>query len=298
MNTYMTGAANGDKKKSIPIRRITGTSKTQDFHQSFSIRNIEELLPDQDIVEELHRHDFFYLLALKKGSGLHDIDFVSYTIADHSVFFIRPGQVHALTLKTGSTGYLVQFSTEFYNPQDKAAKHLLGKASHTNHYQLHAEGNQKYISLLDYIYREHGNKQLGYETVVQANMTILFIELIRQNNSNAIGNHTLYSREQLEKFLELLEAHIFSHKQVLQYAELLNLSIYQLNTITKTMLGKTSSALINEQIILEAKRCLLATTNQINQTAYRLGYEDVSYFIRFFKKHTGYTPEAFRHNFS
>jgi AraC family transcriptional activator of pobA len=50
-------------------------------------------------------------------------------------------------------------------------------------------------------------------------------------------------------------------------------------------------------VILEAKRCLLATSNQVNQTAYRLGYEDVSYFIRFFKKQTGYSPEAFRNSF-
>jgi len=78
---------------------------------------------------------------------------------------------------------------------------------------------------------------------------------------------------------------------------MMHLSAYQLNAITKTALGKTSSELINEWIILESKRNLLATTNQINQIAFQLGYEDVSYFIRFFKKHTGYSPEAFRANF-
>lgn len=292
----MTG--NGDKKKSIPIRHITGTSKKTAFAESFSIRNVEELLDGHDMVQELHRHDFFYLLALKKGSGHHDIDFVPYTIADHSVFFMRPGQVHALMLKTDSMGYLIQFSTEFYNPQDKIAKQQLAKAGSTNHYQLNAKGNQLFMNLLDHISREYTAKQQSHEAVIRANMGILFIELIRQNAGNVPGNYSLYTQERLEKFLELLETHIFMHKQVSQYAELLNLSIYQLNAITKTMLGKTSSALINEQIILEAKRYLLATSNQINQTAYHLGYGDVSYFIRFFKKHTGYSPEAFRQNFS
>jgi AraC family transcriptional regulator, transcriptional activator of pobA len=42
---------------------------------------------------------------------------------------------------------------------------------------------------------------------------------------------------------------------------------------------------------------LLATPNQIKDVADHLGYEDVSYFIRFFKKHTGHSPEAFRRNF-
>jgi AraC-like DNA-binding protein len=79
---------------------------------------------------------------------------------------------------------------------------------------------------------------------------------------------------------------------VSEYAAMMNLSTYQLNAITKQTLGKTCSQLIDEHIILEAKRYLLATANQVNQIADHLGYEDVSYFTRFFKKHTGYSPEC------
>jgi AraC-like DNA-binding protein len=77
---------------------------------------------------------------------------------------------------------------------------------------------------------------------------------------------------------------------------MLNLSSYQLNAIVRATLGKTCSELIIEYILLESKRYLLATSHQVTQIAYHLGYEDVSYFIRFFKKHTGYSPEAFRNN--
>jgi AraC-like DNA-binding protein len=83
-----------------------------------------------------------------------------------------------------------------------------------------------------------------------------------------------------------------------QYAALLNLSTYQLNNTTKTLLGKSASELINDRVILEAKRYLLATSNQIIQIAGHLGYEDASYFVRFFKKHTGLSPEAFRKNYT
>lgn len=76
----------------------------------------------------------------------------------------------------------------------------------------------------------------------------------------------------------------------------MNLSVYQLNAITKATLGKTSSSIINDYVVLEAKRHLLATSLQVNQVAYQLGYEDVSYFIRFFKKHMGCSPQAFREN--
>ena len=97
--------------------------------------------------------------------------------------------------------------------------------------------------------------------------------------------------------MELLEASVYAHKTVSHYTELMNLSSYQLNEITKATIDKTASELINDRIILEAKRNLLATPSQIKEIADYLGYEDVSYFIRFFKKQTGFSPEAFRHNF-
>jgi AraC family transcriptional activator of pobA len=134
--------------------------------------------------------------------------------------------------------------------------------------------------------------------VIKASLHIFFIELIRNRKSKKDSNSVNpYAQEQLEKFLELLEAHISNSKQTSHYAAMLSLSLYQLNAITRATLGKTCSELINECIILESKRYLLATPSQVNQIASYLGYEDVSYFIRFFKKHTGYTPEVFRNNF-
>lgn len=281
----------------IPIRHISAGLKEPDLSESFSIRNVKTLLAGKDMVQELHRHDFYYVLALRNAAGSHYIDFIRYDSGDNSMFFMRPGQVHELVLKAESTGYLMQFNSEFYFPKDTASSQLLRKASNVDHYQLNADGFGKLHSILTNIFREYAEKNERYEDVIKANMGIFFIELIRQQKSGPLHHTSLYMQERLEKFLELLEANVFTHKQVAQYAEMLNLSAYQLNVIAKTALGKTCSELINEHIILEAKRCLLATSNQVNQTAYRLGYEDVSYFIRFFKKHTGYSPEAFRNNF-
>ncbi len=106
---------------SIPIRHINGTKKEPDFSESFSIRDIHALLAGKDMAQELHRHDFFYILALQKGDGNHDIDFVPHKIEDNSVFFMRPGQVHQLLLKAGSTDYLMQFSDDFYFPKDQVS---------------------------------------------------------------------------------------------------------------------------------------------------------------------------------
>lgn len=285
--------------KPIPIRHINTTQKEPSLSGSFSIRDVEDLLAGKDMVQELHRHDFFYILALKKGRGSHEIDFTSYKVGDHSVFFMRPGQVHQITLKAGSAGYLMEFNTDFYYPHDKVSNQLLRRASNKNLCQLDANRVKKLLITLNSIFQEYTDKQEGYQEVIKANLGIFFIELVRhrQNKENSSSDSTLYPQERVEQFLELIETHIAMHKQVSHYADMLNLSSYQLNAITKATLGKTCSELINEFIILESKRLLLATSNQVNQIAYHLGYEDVSYFIRLFKKHTGHSPEAFRQNF-
>jgi AraC family transcriptional activator of pobA len=285
--------------KEIPIRKINTPQKELNGPESFSIRDVRDLLAGKDMVQELHRHDFFYILALKKGKGNHEIDFTSYKIKDHSVFFMRPGQVHQLTLKAGSTGYLMEFKTDLYYAHDNISGHMLRSASHKDLWQLSTARFKKIATILTSIFHEYNDKQEGYLEVIKANLSIFFIELVRngQRNKSSSNQISSYAQEQLDKFLELLEQNVSKHKQVSQYADMLNLSAYQLNAVTKAMLAKTCSQLIDEHIILESKRYLLATSNQVNQIAYHLGYEDVSYFIRFFKKYTGYSPDTFRNNF-
>jgi AraC-like DNA-binding protein len=283
--------------KNIPVRHISTTPEGENTAVSFNIRKVEDVLKGKDMTQELHRHDFFYVLVLRKGAGIHEIDFTSYEIADDTVFFIRPGQVHQLTLKAGSTGYLMAFNRDFYYTHDHASSQLLRKAGNVNLYQLDGIGIKKLLSILNYIWDEYTSQKEGYREVIKANLGILFIELVRQNTQTVPGKFDSHAAQRLQDFMELLEKHIYTSKQVSQYAGMLNLSSYQLNAITKEMLGKTGSEVINEYIILESKRYLLATSSQVNQIAYQLGYEDVSYFIRFFKKHTGHSPEAFRANF-
>ena len=283
--------------KKIPVRQFKTSQQEPKLSEDFSIRDIRDLLTGKDMVQELHRHDFFLILALKKGAGSHEIDFESYNILDQSVFFIRPGQVHQLTLKARSTGFLVQFKYDFYSPRSNGSNVIMRKASNKNSWRLDATRYKKLHSILTYIFQEYNDKQEGYQEIIKANLDIFFTELTRQKSKTLAEKIDPYAQERLDELLELIEAHVYSHKQVSQFADMLNLSSYQLNAITKAMLNKTCSELINEHIILESKRNLLATTNQVSQIAYQLGYEDVSYFIRFFKKHTGQSPDVFRRNF-
>lgn len=285
--------------QAIPVRHIKPSIKEPDTSGKFIIWSLSELLSGKDMVQELHRHSFYFILILEKGAGEHVIDFTAHPMIDRSIYIMRPGQVHELKLKAHCKGYLLQFTDEFCLNYDTVTKQILKKISQKNYYLPTVESSKKILSLMQAVLQETSEKKKKYEYAIQINLQLLFIELLRQAYSLADmpDEKTSYQLERLEEFQELVADNISTHKQVLWYAETMNLTAYQLNTIAKTTLGKSGLELINDYILLEAKRYLLATTNQINQISWHLGYEDVSYFIRFFKKHTGYSPEAFRSNF-
>jgi AraC family transcriptional activator of pobA len=284
--------------QAIPVRHIKPGIKEPDTSGKFIIWSLSELLSAKDMVQELHRHSFYFILILETGTGEHIIDFTPHPMTDRSIYIMRPGQVHELKLKADCKGYLLQFTDEFCLNYDPATKQILKKISQKNYYLPTVNSSKKILSLMKTVLQETSEKKEMYEYAIQINLQLFFVELLRQAYSlvNISDEKTSYQLERLEEFQELIADHILSHKQVLWYAEKMNLTTYQLNTLAKTTLGKSGSEIINDYILLEAKRYLLATTNQINQISSHLGYEDVSYFIRFFKKHTGYSPEVFRNN--
>ncbi len=285
--------------KPIPVRHITTTHTLHSDAGRFSVRDLQQVLNGNDLVHELHRHDFYFVLAVQQGSGMHEIDFIQYPVKDHAVFILRPGQVHKLELTADTKGFLLEFDLSFYQPKNTIAEHRWKKASGKNYCEVEAARFQRLHTHLAAIFHEYSLKQEGYIEAVKANLDLFFLEYIRQSkNPNSIAkSESGYIQERFEELVRLLETNIVNRKNVSDYADLLSLSPYQLNSIVKTSVGKTVSDLINEQIVLEAKRHLIATPAQVKEIADRLGYEDPSYFIRFFKKHTGQSPDSFRKNF-
>jgi AraC-like DNA-binding protein len=95
-------------------------------------------------------------------------------------------------------------------------------------------------------------------------------------------------------FKDLLEAGYRQVKQVSSYASQLSVTKKRLNQATTRVLGKSPKNIIDERVILEAKRLLVHTHENIKEIGYVLGFQDPAYFIKFFRKHCGITPVAFR----
>lgn len=193
----------------------------------------------------------------------------------------------------------MEFDSSFYQTTNTISEQRWKKAASKNYCKVEAARYRKLNNILTNIFDEFSVQSEGYIEAIRANLDLFFIEYARQseNPKKIVKPENGYTQERFEELLRLLETNIGRIKNVSQYAELLSLSPYQLNSITKASVAKTVSDLIDEQIILEAKRYLLATPNQIKEIANHLGYEDPSYFIRFFKKQTGLSPDAFRKNF-
>lgn len=98
-------------------------------------------------------------------------------------------------------------------------------------------------------------------------------------------------------FVELLETHFATQKQVQFYANALNCSPKTLNLACQNETGDCVKTLIEKRVLLESKRLLVHSQLSINAIADELGFIDGTQFAKFFKKYEGRTANAFRQTF-
>jgi len=99
---------------------------------------------------------------------------------------------------------------------------------------------------------------------------------------------------QIEKFRALVDRHFREHWPLQRYAEQLGVTAGQLSRRCREVLGLSGLDVINARLLHEAQRDLVYTHLPIKQLAAELGFEDDAYFSRFFRKHLGVSPTAFR----
>lgn len=98
-------------------------------------------------------------------------------------------------------------------------------------------------------------------------------------------------------FKDVLEENFRKEKSVKKYASELSISEKYLHKASTTLLDKTPKQIIDERILLEAKRLLVHSNESIKEVAYELGYEEPTNFIKYFRKHTHFTTSEFREQF-
>lgn len=265
----------------------------------FNIDRLEDYIPNNPGVAEQHSHNFYHLAYIRNGSGSHSLDFESYVAGNHTIYFMYPGQVHSWHMHTGTTGYVINFSPEFLDTNFIRSE-LLG------HLPLFHKFGSRQVHTVPEVSTEALESQLETMYVLQQTSgTYRNLELAGRLGQLLVGlSATLDVGEQLQvnavyyrhylNFLALLEQHFTAMKLPKEYAAVMHITPHHLNQVVQHFVNISAGELIRNRILLEAKRLLVKEAGTVSEIAYMLNFTDSSYFVKFFKKYTGTTPEVFR----
>ncbi|WP_396589893.1 helix-turn-helix domain-containing protein [Allomuricauda sp. R78024] len=287
----------------IPILNIEQFEQEESLSDFYSNDLQQHLKKNAQIIHKPHKHDFFLCVLFRKGSGVHEIDFNTYPIQPGSVFFLKPGQTHSWKFDSTPEGYIFFHTPDFYelyflnrkltqfpfyyslkNPPDLTLTleeldniAMRFKEINIEYHQSSTYKKQKLISLVNLAYIDLTRLYASYEPI-----------------KKVLSSTYLQTLETLES---IIEEDYKTGKSAKFYADKLHITPKHLNRITKTTLNKTTTELITERVLLEAKRLIVHSDNSLTKVAERLGYEDYAYFSRVFKVKTGKTPLEFKKSY-
>ncbi|HRN55160.1 MAG TPA: helix-turn-helix transcriptional regulator [Agriterribacter sp.] len=247
----------------------------------------------------VHNHAFYHLVYFTEGSGEHVIDFVTFPVQKGMIYFMRPGQVHKWYFNEAADGYIVNFSATFFDRLfinsncidqfsffDRIAAHQVLLLKKDNRRQVE--------QLFERILYEQSEKRPSSQLMIATLLLQLFLT-VERNAPKTIKEETAgYNSVILRNFQQLIEDHFKTMRLPKSYAALLYITPNHLNALCKDHLGIAAGEVIRNRIILEAKRLLVNFDLSVGDIAQELNFPDNSYFVKFFKKYTRTTPEAFR----
>lgn len=261
----------------------------------FYMTRLEKLVQEFKGIDKPHSHTFYLVMWISEGSGTHTIDFRTYDIAPCQLYFLTPGQVHSWELSPDTKGYNLFFDASFFRTRfGNRLYQYPFYHSHQHEPLIDAAGQQAFLrDLYTYAYREYEQQLPNRADVFLSYIHILLETANRLYSERWIGPDThLYDR--VRQYEELLEDQFLTVRDVQTYAEQMSLSPNYLNQICKKVVGKTASQLLYERVLIEAQRLLTHTSRSVKEIGYQLGFEDPSYFVRFFRRQAGQTPAEFR----
>jgi AraC-like DNA-binding protein len=285
------------KKPGVPVLALDSFPQ-RPARRAYYLERLDRHVANFPGVSTPHTHNFYLLLYVTAGHGTHTIDLVTYALQPGSVFFMTPGQVHHWQLSEDAQGYIIFFSPDFYlfrYPGNRLFDYPFFNPLHPPALHLASPENEL-RPVVEQMWREASSPAPQQEEVIRSYLHI-FLELAARHYPatavEAPEEHP-HSLQLLREFGLLINQHLRESRTVQYYAERLHISPNHLNALCRRHLSKTASMLIQERVVLEAQRLLSYSTQTVAQIADALGFEDASYFGRYFRKHTARTPEQYR----
>ncbi|MDR3697736.1 AraC family transcriptional regulator [Mucilaginibacter sp.] len=248
----------------------------------------------------------FYMIGFKKLiSGLFLYGRTKYDHENGSMSFVKPRQVVKLeNLEFEEDGFLIYFHEDFLNghPLHSEIKKYNFFEYEANE-ALHLSPNEEKIiwELYSKIETEYYNNQDEYSRDIILAHIDSILKYSQRFYKRQFINRSDLSGKVVSKFNKSLAAYFDSGSlqqkglpSVTMMASQLNLSSRYLSDILKQETGKTAIELIHIFLIAEAKNLLTGSDNNIAETAYTLGFDNLPYFSRLFKKEVGISPNQYK----
>jgi len=251
-----------------------------------------------------HKHDLFYQIHwLEKGHVDVTLNGNHYQGSAPLFFFTPPANPHAFTLDPTADGLVLTVRQELVHrllegseytalKQHFSSPHFVS-LSHTNIKQVREK--QNFPVIINMLAEEFFEQETGRKYNLQALLNLVLMSILRLSKTpHRSENVTQEAANIYSAFSELIEQHHAKQWSIQDYCEALNITQSRLYDICQRITAMPPKQLIHDRQIKEARWQLIYTATAINTIASDLGFNDPAYFCRFFTKHTGLSPRAFR----
>ena len=282
--------------KQIPVYSLGEFSKADQRSKMYQVEAFDANRHFQ--VSYPHKHDFYEVLFLTKGSGFHIIDSNKYRIQPPCVFFLSPGQTHKLELSHDIDGYIFLFTAEFYLLNQANKNKLLelpfffSVSQENPPLLLKDESNVNFLKQL--FTRAFTEVKDNDEEIIRSILDLTLQTCNKLYPAKYFGIQKTRGHLLVKNLLQLIEENYQNNYSINEYASMLNITPNHLTQMVKQVTGNTSAKLLQNKVIIETKRLLIHTDMTVTEIADYMNFSDQSYFTKFFKKACGITPLQYR----
>jgi len=299
MSAPRTGQSSGTRvarRTGVPVFSLygeaTGATDGEFLH-------IEEIVTRSEIYNweiEPHVHrGLFQALFLFVGTAEVAVDGVTRHLPAPGVVSVPAGSVHGFHFHPGTVGYVLTLAESriFTRPEQQMllAPLLAGPLL----LEAGPEVALRLRNLLGEISVEFNALLAGRAVLLEGLVAGVLTLVARLHLSSVHAQGPASAQIELVHRLQAaIERMYLSHAPVSFYARELCVTESRLNRACRAIAGRSPLEMVQNRLVLEARRKLRYIAAPVATLAYELGFEDPAYFWRFFKRHTGMTPTEFR----
>ena len=245
----------------------------------------------------------FYKITITLGSGNVYYADKMYEVKQQALTFSNPQIPYKWEhLDTLTGGVFCIFDQHFFHQFGNLNQYAVYQPGGNRVFELSDEQLQKVSPIFQRMFEELESDYTHKYDVLRTLVLELIHFALKMQPGLETNNKLNASQRISTLFLELLERQFpidENHKAVKlraasDFAQQLNVHVNHLNRSVKEITGKTTSQIIGERILQEAKILLKHSPWNVSEIAYALGFTETTHFNNFFKKHTTLSPLKFR----